>query len=53
MQPRAKPSGCLHAKFGLQVCKHPLRVLAEFLKRPGADGRDGSSFSVWVRLGLN
>lgn len=48
MQPHAKPSGCLHAKSGLQVCKHPLRVLAEFLRGPGtpADGHDGSSFSL-------
>lgn len=30
MQPHANPSKCLHANFGVQICKHHFRVLAQF-----------------------
>lgn len=35
MQPHAKPSECLHANFGVQVCKHYPRVLARVLMGHG------------------
>lgn len=30
MQPHANPSGCLHANFGMQICKHNFSMLAPF-----------------------